>query len=236
MRHTSNICKIEGCGKKYHAKGYCSAHYMELWHENKIDVNKGRVEEKGRSQDHPLYKRWQKYKTSQLCERWLDFWNFVEDVSPQPENATKIQVLDPTQLVGPGNWKWSVPLKGELKNAYYRNLNKNGASYVSKRYYLKYGITLEEYDRLFKAQDGKCAICKQVERRVVNHSRDKESRRLSLDHCHKTGKIRGLLCGDCNPALGNLRDSATILKLAIQYLIKYDTEDEFEELKIYLTD
>ena len=62
----------------------------------------------------------------------------------------------------------------------------------------------------YALQDGKCAIC---------GKRD-ELRRLALDHCHKTGKLRGLLCMQCNTGLGQFRDDTNLLQKAITYLSK----------------
>jgi len=75
---------------------------------------------------------------------------------------------------------------------------------------LKYGITLEDYEILLKAQEGRCAICGIHE--------DLLTRALAIDHCHTTGKIRGLLCNYCNPGLGSFRDSVKSLQAAIMYL------------------
>ena len=58
----------------------------------------------------------------------------------------------------------------------------------------KYGLTLDDYDSMFDAQGGVCAVCKQPEHK----------RRLAVDHCHATGKVRGLLCFSCNSTLGKL--------------------------------
>lgn len=85
----------------------------------------------------------------------------------------------------------------------------------SKRhYYLKYkfGITEEQYDKMLADQQNCCAICKSSE------SGDKRSSRLSVDHCHSTGKIRGLLCSACNKAIGLMGESQEILGSAIRYL------------------
>ena len=60
------------------------------------------------------------------------------------------------------------------------------------------------------AQDGKCAIC----------SNPQENRRLAVDHCHKTGKVRGLLCQGCNTGIGGLKDDTERIKKAIDYLKK----------------
>lgn len=59
-----------------------------------------------------------------------------------------------------------------------------------------YGVTLEQYDKMFVAQSGQCAICGQSELGY----------RLCVDHNHKTGAVRGLLCHGCNLSLGHLED------------------------------
>lgn len=70
-----------------------------------------------------------------------------------------------------------------------------------------YGITLEDYDEMFAAQGGMCAICNQP-----------SIKNLSVDHEHATGAIRGLLCGPCNFGLGHFRDNTDFLAAAIEYL------------------
>jgi hypothetical protein len=74
-----------------------------------------------------------------------------------------------------------------------------------------YDITLERYNELLAKQEGVCAICKKLE---VN-SRIK---RLVVDHDHKTGKIRGLLCHRCNCGIGYMKDDLQLLQMAIEYL------------------
>src|SRR5262245_57445902 len=68
----------------------------------------------------------------------------------------------------------------------------------------RYGITLAEYDALLEKQGGVCAICRK-------HSK----RRLCVDHCHRTGMIRGLLCDSCNLGLGSLQDDQASLVAAL---------------------
>jgi hypothetical protein len=81
-----------------------------------------------------------------------------------------------------------------------------------KEYALKYsyGITLEEYNQMFTAQKGCCKIC--------NTHQTQLKRKLFVDHCHTTGKVRGLLCQPCNTLLGQAKDDLTILQQAIKYL------------------
>lgn len=83
-------------------------------------------------------------------------------------------------------------------------------------YYKKYGLTYQEYIDLDKAQDGKCAICKQEE--ISVDPRIGKRKRLAVDHCHTTNKVRGLLCYRCNRGVGIFKDDATRLYNAYLYL------------------
>lgn len=107
-----------------------------------------------------------------------------------------------------------MPYKDPKKNRECRdNYMKTEKGKLTKwKHNLKkqYGITPEDYDAMYEAQKGCCAICftHQVS---MNY-------RLHVDHCHKTGKVRGLLCKNCNLALGNFQDSVKLLARAIEYL------------------
>jgi hypothetical protein len=79
----------------------------------------------------------------------------------------------------------------------------------ASRVHSMYGVTPENYLELHKTQNGKCALCDQE---------PATKRGLHLDHCHATGKIRGLLCHSCNTGLGSFRDNPELLNKAIQYL------------------
>jgi hypothetical protein len=78
----------------------------------------------------------------------------------------------------------------------------------SKQLQWEYGISLDQYNEMMRKQDGRCAICG-----VPNFIR-----KLVIDHCHDTGKVRGLLCDRCNTGIGKLRDNIDILQSAIKYL------------------
>ena len=79
-----------------------------------------------------------------------------------------------------------------------------------------YGITAEDYYDMLSSQNGQCAVCKSEE---VKNSRI-SSGKLFIDHCHDTGKVRGLLCSKCNHAIGLLNDDVDLLRKAIDYLNK----------------
>lgn len=89
----------------------------------------------------------------------------------------------------------------------------------AKRGHLKqYDLTLEQYEEMLKTQGGVCLLCKKPET-LKSVSKNKIiTRSLAVDHCHKTGRVRGLLCGKCNKALGLFNDSTELLSKAISYL------------------
>ncbi len=74
----------------------------------------------------------------------------------------------------------------------------------------KYGITIEQYNRMLIEQNNSCAIC--------GKDADKCHNGLYVDHNHATGKIRKLLCRDCNVGIGHLMEDVLILRKAIEYL------------------
>ena len=78
----------------------------------------------------------------------------------------------------------------------------------------RYGISPEDYNRMFDEQNGKCAICKSAE------IKRKNAKRFCIDHCHSTGKVRALLCHDCNVILGKLKDDIQFIDNIKQYLMK----------------
>lgn len=83
----------------------------------------------------------------------------------------------------------------------------------------KYNITLEQYNLMAKTQNNICGICEKPETRKI--ARLNESPILSVDHCHKTGQIRMLLCSRCNTILGLIEDDLDLLYLMISYLKQY---------------
>jgi hypothetical protein len=97
----------------------------------------------------------------------------------------------------------------EKGNEWHRNWRQNNPDKViSTKLKSAYGISLKEYNDLFAFQNGKCAICPSTG----------DSKRLCVDHDHSTGKVRGLLCNNCNRGLGLLGDSPSVLQSALLYL------------------
>ena len=86
-----------------------------------------------------------------------------------------------------------------------------------------YGLTPEQYEKMLEEQNGTCAICKMPE--TWTHKKTGKVASLSVDHDHETGKIRGLLCRDCNQSIGKFKDNAKLLYAAYEYLSIHKMEE-----------
>jgi len=80
-----------------------------------------------------------------------------------------------------------------------------------------FGITEGQYALILKSQDGTCAICGRPE----TMKRDGVIQPLSVDHCHQTQRVRGLLCSACNTGIGALKDDPELTQKATDYLLEY---------------
>lgn len=108
-------------------------------------------------------------------------------------------------------FRWWKDLNREHFNAYMREYNKGKTGrkcQFSRRLKARYGITVADYDKMFAEQNGECKIC---------HRKPKGMRKLVIDHCHDSGKTRGLLCHSCNRSLAIL-DNKKLLDAATKYL------------------
>lgn len=132
------------------------------------------------------------------------------------KNKSKIQIKNKKRYEEKKEQLWEEHAK------YYEN-NKDEIKEKSKKYYknnkdairtrnlLKlYNCSQEQYDEMFEKQQGCCKICGTHQTEL--------NQKLSIDHCHVTGKIRGLLCKHCNHGLGKFKDNTILLQFAIDYL------------------
>lgn len=109
--------------------------------------------------------------------------------------------------------EYSITHKHEISMLHKQYNIENRSRIKDKVITKKYNITLEQYNNMLVSQGGGCAIC--------GNTQDKFKRALPIDHDHITGKIRGILCPNCNLVLGNAREDIEILYKIIEYLIKY---------------
>jgi hypothetical protein len=120
------------------------------------------------------------------------------------------------RLIYQNNWyDANKKSRKEYKEKYYEE-KKETLKKQFKRYDLKrkFGITQEEYNQMHDDQNGCCKICGRHRRNFTNA--------LAVDHNHVTGKVRGLLCKNCNQGLGYFKDNVELLIKAIEYLKEND--------------
>lgn len=214
-------CHVHNCTQPAIAKGLCRKHYMRVQRHG--DVEETRPNDWGKREKHPAYSSWcnlRRYHRLNMQESWKnDFWAFIKDVPEKPKSA-QAQRCDSTKPWGKDNFYWKEKrVASEDRKEYMRKWHRQ-ARLANADYYMdidlrkKYGVTLEWYRNTLAKQNNVCAICKHPETAVVRG----KVIAMPIDHDHKTGKARGLLCTKCNRGLGLFRDNKDILQVAIQYL------------------
>lgn len=117
------------------------------------------------------------------------------------------------------NWRAENAVsQAEYQKAYHAEYrNRDDIRYQTWERNLKssYRMTPNDFNQLWKDQDGKCAICQ-----VEMLPRGRKSDAVCVDHNHETGEVRGLLCRACNHGIGCLKDSPKVLTAAAEYLIE----------------
>src|SRR6516164_480191 len=209
-RRTYRKCSIETCQNNVVAKDLCDLHYRRLLHHG--DVEQGRPTDWGKRDLHPLYNHWTWIRRSnkRIDSRWDDFWTFVKDVGDRPSSIHRIGRVDESRPYGPDNFLWRekkfLQRRNETKKDYQRrymqNYRQTSPDKVRDAELRKrYGIGVEKYDAMVSEQNGLCAICMRAE--TSTNPRTGKPRALAVDHCHRSGHVRKLLCQNCNQGLGN---------------------------------
>lgn len=210
------ICGVHGCSDKVAGRGLCRKHYARVRRHGRIDGDN-----KFAKKSHPMHALWNTMRQRNYrCERWKNFWLFVEDVGERPTKFHVLRRLDASKDAGPDNFKWSAlettekVIDGNV--IILRRTRSNDPSVTKRGMLAKYGITPDEYGSMLKAQNGCCAICKEKE--TYTNGKTGREFALAVDHEHSTGIVRGLLCAACNRALGLMQDSPKRLASAVAYL------------------
>lgn len=99
----------------------------------------------------------------------------------------------------------------------WRRRNPERAKARDSKLHRSYGMTESQFQVMLAEHGGVCAICKQPPKR---------NRRLGIDHCHTTGRVRGLLCDPCNLGIGNLKDSPDLLEKSAAYIRQHSARTD----------
>jgi len=166
---------------------------------------------------------WSNLISQGILVGWPSFEAFAADVTDVPDRRYAMSTIDAAQPIGPGNYRWfsesDLPTGTAEGRKVHREANRDRTR--DKDFRKKYGIDFATYQRMLIIQKGVCAICEQPETKLQNGA----IRMLSVDHNHTTGAVRGLLCGNCNMAIGYAYDDVTVLRKAIAYLQRHEAAD-----------
>lgn len=195
------LCTVEGCGRKHKTRGYCGTHYQQF------------------RRGAPI--------TPVINAR---------DMNP-PEHCTEAGCIQPAagkglcqmhrmRVLRHGHTKYTDRKRPPKPCTYPGCQNHLYAKSLCHQHYIrgerlkkKFGITLLDVDAMLLAQGMVCAICGSTSKKV--DYRSKKLHDFSVDHCHVTGKVRGLLCSDCNRGIGLLGDDPAVLRRAADYIDRH---------------
>lgn len=198
MRRLHDHCTIEGCERPHKSRGYCQTHYMQYKRGAPITpIIAARVMVK--PPECSEVDCTDPVKSRGLCS--LHYARYLR----QGHTRYRDRKRPPKFCATPG-----------CENILYAK-GRCHAHYMHGRVMRKtYGIEPEQYDQMLIAQNGLCAICGRVEK--VLHSSTQKLKALAIDHCHNSGVVRGLLCCNCNRAIGLLQDNPALLRKAARYI------------------
>jgi hypothetical protein len=142
---------------------------------------------------------------------WPTLEQFVAAHGEPPTEHHVLMRSNYSLQLGPGNAEWRLPWA-----------KRAGHEANPRKSYnlMKFEISLADYDRLIEQQEGVCAICHLPESIPYKSA----IRRLAVDHDHRTGNVRGLLCGRCNQMIGYAQDNPDVLEAAAAYLRAHAAE------------
>lgn len=191
-------CTVPGCGRPHKTRGYCNAHHQRFL--RGVDVNVELRQRDTTPKEH--------------CS---------EDGCREPVKAKSLCKMHYARLLRHGHTKY-LDRKSPAKLCTAPNCEDHRyADGLCHRHYTqrkrlndRYDMTVEDLERMRESQGDVCAICSRP-----NTTKNGPSQRvtdLRVDHCHATGKVRGLLCDQCNKGLGMFEDSVERMAAAIAYL------------------
>lgn len=211
-------CTFDDCSKPAVAKGYCDAHYRHHMKYGDAVSAFGY----GDRRKHPLYDAWRQQVrcASGRVAEWDDFWSFVDFARDKPVKHIARR-YEEDRPWGPANFYWHAPIASSKDKKEYARAWRKKNPIASKAHSLKkvFGITIQQYMTMYDTQYGRCAICGKPGMTYAGVSGRSDT--LVVDHCHATGKIRSLLCAQCNKGIGCFNESPHLMLQAVSYLKRY---------------
>ena len=201
MRKEHETCTMDGCDRPHKARGYCQTHYMQF---KRGIMPVGPI--KVRVRDKPP--------------------ECTEDGCADPVKAKGLCKMHYQRLLRHGYVRanrrakeiGSCEIDGCNGRAYAKSMCH--AHYMKHIRWRKRGVDAQRYQEMLREQNGVCAICHQPE--TAPDKASGKTKDLAIDHDHKTGKIRALLCSNCNRALGLFNDDPALLAKAQSYVLYHE--------------
>jgi len=175
------VCNVDGCDRVVKYKGLCSMHYHRQYKHGVFDKPKTRRE--------------------RLIENGKSY-------CPKCDEEKEISEFNRDKHTAFGIAIYCRECSKTKSNGRYKNFKREHRNVSLKS---RYGISVDEYDKLLIEQKNRCWIC---------GKETNKGRLMCVDHDHVTGKVRGLLCTKCNLGLGKFNDDVRLLERAIKYLKK----------------
>lgn len=214
-------CVAPDCDRPIMARGMCAMHYARF-------TKYGTFNHKTASPDYKArYARWSNLRKRYPDMVWKTFKEYEESVGLAPGYNFALTKNDKSLPIGPDNFvwrKWHNPSKRERiwntdtpqgRKAYDQHLlAQNPDRNRDQAMRRNHGIDIARYNEMLVAQSACCAICRRPETLVKGG----RLMNLAIDHDHSTDFVRGLLCSNCNRALGMFEDNPEFLANAISYL------------------
>lgn len=189
------VCSIDDCQNRVFARMWCSKHYTRwLRHGDPHGITRATP-----------YQHGDPTKWCPRCESMQAIQRFAKRGNGRPKG-------------------WCIPCEAAYQESHaaspegreQRRLGRAGWNNRNHEYFLKYryGITLADYEALRITQTDRCAICG-TDRPGIKITK------WTVDHCHSSGKVRGLLCGSCNLGIGQFGDEPERLRAAAAYIERH---------------
>jgi hypothetical protein len=160
-------------------------------------------------------------KTCRVCNEILSDEKFSKK-NHILKDGTKVVYTDSTCMVCRRKHYLSKEGKRDIHRKGQSNWYYNNPEKAKEQRLRRYGISLAEYNIIRENQNYRCACCGRHEEEVEQGKAKTPATSLQVDHCHDTGKVRGLLCTNCNTLLGKSKDDVSVLEAAIRYLKEHE--------------
>lgn len=205
MQKLHDQCTVNGCAKEHHARGLCATHYAAF--------------KRGVTQFFPIKTR-VSVKPDHCLVSGCD--DAVKSKGLCAKHYQRTLRHGHVKNIGRAKPFDECAVDGCTNHAYAKNVCH--AHYVRNRLSKKYGITQADYLSMLESQKGVCKICGEPE--TSKDGISGKVKAMPIDHCHITGKVRGLLCSRCNRAIGMFADRIDFLQAAISYLQSHQKKSE----------